>query len=103
MPFGTPDCYDCLYRCDIPGDAHSCCTHPATKNLIDNPLAQIMGIFASVGRVSPILADCGLHIQANLHGIRKGWFNWPINYDPSWLEACAGFTKKYPDKISGIY
>lgn len=28
------------------------------------------------------------------HGIRMGWFFWPLNYDPTWLKSCDGFEAK---------
>ena len=34
-------------------------------------------------------------IKANPHGIKMGWFNWPINFDPVWLENCKGFKQKW--------
>lgn len=64
-----PDCYKCKYRGNIPGDAHKCCNHPGEK--------------AST-----------LNIKGNPHGIKNGWFNWPYNFDPVWLEECDGFEPK---------
>jgi hypothetical protein len=26
--------------------------------------------------------------------MRNGWFCWPFNFDPVWLEACDGFKAK---------
>jgi hypothetical protein len=85
-------CYNCKHRCNIPGDAHSRCSHPETKT-DDNPLQNIIGMLASVGRVDPQIgtASSKLNIQANEHGIKSGWFNWPWNFDPIWLENCDGF------------
>lgn len=40
----------------------------------------------------PQLAAIALQIRANFHGIRNGWFVWPVNFDPVWLESCEGFT-----------
>ena len=60
---------------------------------MDNPLAQLMGIFAGVGRVAPIGFDTGLKVKGNPHGIAHGWFNWPMNFDPVWLKECDGFTE----------
>jgi hypothetical protein len=37
-----------------------------------------------------------LNIKGNPHGIRNGWFNWPMNFDPTWLEQCEGFHAKPP-------
>ena len=25
------------------------------------------------------------------HGRNKGWFLWPLNFDPVWLVSCDGF------------
>jgi hypothetical protein len=75
-----PDCYQCKYRGTIPGDAHSCCNYPGTKT-------GILDYF--VPENQPI-AD-NLKIRANYIGIKKGWFHWPVNFDPVWLENCEGF------------
>lgn len=61
-----PNCYKCKWRQDLPVDCHSQCKHP---NLIE--LAKT--------------------IRGNAHGRRSGWFSWPFNFDPVWLEACGGF------------
>jgi hypothetical protein len=89
------NCYECKYRGDVPGYAHSCCRHPSAQGDLDNPLGQIMAIFAGVGRVPPVegISTVELHIKGNSHGIRNGWFCWPWNFDPVWLENCDGFEK----------
>ena len=67
------DCYECKYKGDVPGSCHSSCNHPKCK----------------------ILNEKGNH-----HGIEKGWFNHPMNFDPVWLEdpvikiKCNGFERK---------
>jgi len=55
-------CYDCVHRLTIPGDAHTRC---------NNHDANVTG---------------------NKCGIEKGWFMWPLNFDPVWLEECDGFS-----------
>lgn len=63
-----PDCYKCVHRLDIPGNAHSRCNnHDA-------------------------------HVAANARGIRMGWFNWPLNFDPVWLISCDGFSDNPEDR-----
>lgn len=62
-----PNCYKCKFRGTIPGSYHSCCRH----------------------------LDSGkLNIKGNPHGIENGWFIWPVNFDPIWLESCDGFILK---------
>ena len=92
-----PDCYKCIHRGNLPGDAHSCCRHPANAELLNNPLAQILGVFASVGRVDPIKMQTKVNVKGNPTGIKRGWFNWPVNFDPTWLEACDGFEENNLD------
>ena len=91
-----PDCYKCKYRGSVPGDAHSCCKHPAFKNEMENPFMNVMAIFAGVGRVAPIQLESagGIMVKGNAHGISSGWFNHPWNFDPIWLEQCNGFESK---------
>jgi hypothetical protein len=35
-------------------------------------------------------------VKANPHGVANGWFLWPMNFDPVWLEDCELFEKKEP-------
>lgn len=62
-PSGGPNCYRCIYRRSVPGDCHSACANLST----------------------------GPTIKGSMHGVRNGWFFWPFNFDPIWLEACGGF------------
>lgn len=91
-----PNCYECQHRREVPGDAHSSCAHPNTGLDKEKPLDAVMAIFASVGRVSPKIGQSAivLGISGDPHGIRRGWFNWPWNFDPTWLQTCLGFTAK---------
>lgn len=62
------DCYKCKYRKPLDGNAHSKCTNKkGTKTL---------------------------RIEANVVGVKNGWFYFPHNYDPIWLENCEGFRAK---------
>jgi hypothetical protein len=63
-----PDCYKCVHRLDIPGNAHSRCNNHDAK------------------------------VSAYAHGVRSGWFAWPLNFDPVWLTACDGWSDKPEDR-----
>ena len=54
-------CHGCVYRESIPGDAHSRCAFAFEEAAL---LAIVKG--------------------ANEHGKRRGWFMFPLNYDPTW-------------------
>lgn len=76
-------CYECKHRGTIPGDAHSCCRYPGTTTgMLDffNPKNEEMAK--------------KLNIKGDAHGIKSGWFMWPVNFDPVWLKNCDGFDPK---------
>jgi len=77
------DCYKCKYRGNVAGDAHSCCRYP------NNDIGML-----SFFEKSNLENMEKLNIKANSHGIRNGWFMWPVNFDPVWLENCDGFEQK---------
>lgn len=59
-------------------------------------MGNVFAIFASVRRCAPVGNADGIHklgIKGNPHGIVNGWFNWPYNFDPVWLDACGGFER----------
>jgi hypothetical protein len=76
------NCYKCKFRGSVPGDAHSCCRHPGNST----------GMFDFLNTENAKNAK-KLNIKANSHGIRSGWFMWPVNFDPVWLENCDGFKE----------
>lgn len=87
------DCYSCKHRGTIPGDAHSECCHPKAA-AVKNPWGAVLGIFAGVGRVGPIVESSELKVELDPHGVKRGWANWPYNFDPTWVRNCDGFERK---------
>ncbi len=87
-----PNCYECKWRRGVSGSAHSCCQHPSLGEEIDSPVLEIIAMFASVGRAPPMaISNITLNVKADPHGIKMGWFNFPWNFDPTWLDNCDGF------------
>jgi len=76
-----PDCYKCTHRRDLPGDTHSSCSHPKA---VDTFVQLHTGKYR----------NSTLKVVGNDHGVKKGWFLWPLNFDPIWLEECDGFENK---------
>ncbi len=79
---GKPNCYECKHRGKVPGDAHSCCNYPGNDT-------GILSFFATENKENAKK----LNIKANPHGVRNGWFTWPVNFDPTWLVSCDGFEQ----------
>jgi len=86
-----PKCYKCKHKGELPGTAHIRCNHPANAKVLNDPLAEVLAIFASVGRMVPFLIRTKLSIKFNPYGFERGWFNWPFGFDPVWLKDCDGF------------
>jgi hypothetical protein len=86
------DCYSCEYRGQVPGSAHSCCNHPEVKKagISDNVFGAIGDVLSGKAKG----AAEALKIEGNLQGIRRGWFVWPADFDPTWLLNCNGYKKK---------
>jgi len=85
-----PNCYECQYRRDIPGNAHSQCDHPSFQGV--NAILGILATIRATHRSGPIESmDKEIIVKGNQHGIKNGWFMHPLNFDPAWLEECNGF------------
>lgn len=82
------NCYDCKWRSDLVGDAHSCCEHPQINDSdrVTSPMLLFVGMRSGAMK--------RMNVSGNRHGIEHGWFLWPLNFDPVWLESCDGFERK---------
>ena len=91
----TFNCYECTHRRPCAGSAHSRCKHPSLPEQTNDPMIELMAIFASVGRAPKMAVSTKeLNIVGDKHGIEKGWFNFPWNFDPRWLKNCDGFEPR---------
>jgi len=84
------DCYKCKHKGSVPGSCHSSCNHPSLGETSDGE--KLMSILAA-GMKSPMpTKNCkDLNIKGSDYGKSQGWFNFPYNFDPTWLENCDGF------------
>jgi hypothetical protein len=89
-----PNCYECKYRGNVPGDCHSSCHHPSLAALNEDPLGQLMGLLGKRGPMAgmEISSEGAIKVRGNPHAVRMGWFVHPYNFDPAWLESCTGFA-----------
>lgn len=87
-------CFKCKWRGSVPGSAHSCCKHPAIDDT--DALAALVSMLKAKGCYpwSTTRAKGALQIEGDQHGVAKGWFMWPHNFDPTWLRQCNGYEPK---------
>ena len=61
-PLVKNDCYKCVHRRNVPGNCHIECVNP------------------------------DIDMTGDPHGIKQGWFMYPILFDPSWMTSkCKNF------------
>lgn len=90
-----PNCYECKHRGQLSYTHHSFCKHPSTGMEEGDPLFGLLGLLAKrLPREAPPPDATPLNVVGNQHGISHGWFCWPFNFDPIWLESCDGFEQK---------
>lgn len=76
-------------------------TFPATHtHVVDTP-GTSTGMFDLFNEKNIVLRR-KLRITGNPYGIRNGWFTWPVNFDPVWLENCNGFKNKEEQNESTV-
>lgn len=85
-------CYSCKFRGYVPENAHSSCSFVKTyyRDKLDE---EELGLL-ELGLSGNILKFNDEVLKFNQHGIDKGWVNWPLNFDPVWLEVCKFYQKK---------
>lgn len=86
-----PNCYECKFRGEVAGSAHSQCHHPSIGEI--NPMSQLFAML-SPKRMTLGPMKNEINVVGDEHGIRMGWFAWPLNFDPTWLKSCDGFTPR---------
>jgi hypothetical protein len=60
-----PNCHTCRHhRSLLPESMHSRCVHPWPEHL---------------------------RVEGDAYGRACGWFNWPQDFDPTWLLECNGW------------
>lgn len=83
----THNCYDCKYRREVVGSAHSACAYLEEKTS-DKGNAKLFGILLAFGETK--VRGIDLHPQ----GVAGGWASWPIKFDPVWVTRCDYYDQE---------
>uniref|UniRef100_A0A6M3LL24 Uncharacterized protein n=1 Tax=viral metagenome TaxID=1070528 RepID=A0A6M3LL24_9ZZZZ len=68
------NCYKCGYKGENPGSAHIRCKYNWRNSKLEAP-------------------------SGNPHGIRNGWYIFPVNFDPTWMQTdCPAFSATVNEK-----
>ena len=79
------NCYSCVYRQNITGSVHSACG--AFNN------APALGLEMLVAVTSHDIDWFKDMIEIDLHGLKNGWANYPIDFDPIWIKKCVFYKQ----------
>ncbi len=83
------DCYECPYRENIHGSAHSKCTA-----VPDDFSGALISLNIMKGNIKNIYnKEDKLLLKFDPHGVKHGWCTWPINFDPVWVECYLPIEK----------
>lgn len=100
-------CYNCAYRGSIPGDAHSSCNNPLIKG--EDRIKISMLSLHDPSYFNKIL-QMNFNFQVSHHAIMSGYFCFPSNFDPVWIEGdCSKHssiiskTLKFKQKVEDLH
>jgi hypothetical protein len=63
-------CHQCAYKSNVPGNTHIQCRYNWSKSEYNPP-------------------------KANPHGVKNGWYTFPLEFDPIWQkEDCKAFNSE---------
>src|SRR3954468_14649275 len=75
-------CYNCKHRGPVVGSCHSECNHPTLGD----------GLVKAILVLDSKLLN-GI-VDMDPHGVKMGWCNYPIDFDPTWIKQCKLFEEK---------
>jgi len=75
-------CRECRFRRKIPGDAHISCANPAMTEGANAIKVSVLVLAGQGEELRPLLG-----FGFNDHGVKSGWCNFPLNFDPIWLDG----------------
>ena len=85
------DCYNCKFRGNVSGSAHSSCK---VISCTGNEKSFELEVLLASHQVQLMDGDNNPIVKLSPHGVKNGWANWPLNFDPVWVESCKFFTEK---------
>jgi hypothetical protein len=88
------DCYNCKFRGEIPGSAHSCCEITKHIPALSKVNSEFMDIALMIGKAKIKSSDGTNAVKLNPEGVKNGWASWPLDFDPVWITSCELFKPK---------
>lgn len=88
----NPNCHDCIWSRKLPGSVNLLCT--ITKVIDPDDWCGLARKIVK-GEVSLVHKDTNEPMITICEQAKSlGWANWPIDFDPVWIEDCQYFADK---------
>lgn len=82
------NCGNCKYSQNIAGNTHISCRYPLLSYSESTKISML-------SMINPVMFNDVLSktfgFTGNMHGIQSGWFMFPENFDPSWIEGSCNY------------
>ena len=89
-------CNNCRHRGTVPNSVHSSCHHPIAIEIISDH-ETLLSMMKSIVEFNKLgyTGSLGLKLKEDYeeYAISNGYFIFPINFDPGWIENCNGFEE----------
>lgn len=78
------NCFNCDFKGSVAGSCHSSCNYPKIDK--HTKLKIYTGIISNFPETNQFLKE-NFGFTVDKHPVVNGWFNFPIDFDPSWIQG----------------
>lgn len=82
-------CYTCKFKGSVIGSAHSSCKVISETKAENSSMLELL---LATHQVKLTSGNEEL-IELDQHGVLNGWANWPLDFDPVWVNNCKFYTE----------
>ncbi len=86
------NCYTCIHRGNFEGSAHSCCERFPLDMRLKIGMMYMKG--AEIALENKQTSEKIPTVKLDPHGVKNGWCDWPIQFDPVWVSDCFFYEEK---------
>lgn len=78
------NCFNCDFKGSVAGSCHSSCNYPKIDEQIKLKISMLLiGNFPEANKF--LKENFGFTVDQ--HPVANGWFNFPLDFDPSWIQG----------------
>jgi hypothetical protein len=86
------NCYNCKFKGFVGGSTHISCT--VLRITGTDFKVELLEFMLATNQVDLIDTRTNEpHVQINEYGRKSGWANYPLDFDPIWIDKCSFYTE----------